>query len=157
MLSEQEQGEIRIVSDTALYPEALELMKGLGKTLPPTQINGLLNVSLANTYENLQRFVQHQSARSTWASRDQHIPDFYKRFQQKLKQIEKTYVPVVTRSRQEKPSHLDEDAIKMALAREFIQHILAENAYKAALYSFQSDQAGHNAKPSPHNLRDQRK
>ena len=149
MLSEQEQLQIRLLSDNELYPQAIELIQGLGRALPQTQINGLLNVSLGDTYDHLKRFVKRQQGRSTWAARDRHIPDFYKKFSEKLLRLEKEYVPLVTKLRPEQVSPVDLQAIRMALARELIQHILAENTYKAAVTGFQ-------AGPDENHAREQR-
>lgn len=135
MISEQEQVQIRLLSDNELYSEAVKLMRSIGRPLPPTQINGLLNVSLANTYDQLKQFVEHQCARTTWAARDRHIPDFYRKLTGQLTNLEKR-VPSIIKLRQEKPSPEDVKAIQMALAHEFIQHLLAENAYRVAMKDF---------------------
>lgn len=133
MLSEREQLQIRLISDNELYQQAVALMKNLGGTLSQSQINGLVNVSLANTYNHLKQFVQHQGERKTWSARERHIWEFYRtKFPRQLNLLE-NYVPAVTRLRQEQVSQEDEEAIKMALAREFIQHLLAENMYQDAL------------------------
>jgi hypothetical protein len=138
MISEQEQVRIRLLSDNELYPQAVEFMKNMGRPLPSTQINGLLNVSLANTYDQLTLFVERQGARKTWRGNERHVEEFYRtRFPAKLKQLE-MYVPAVTRFREEKASREDEQTIKMELAREFIQHLLAENAYKDAMGGFET-------------------
>lgn len=148
MLSEQEQLQIRLLSDNELYPQAVDFMKGIGKALPPTQVNGLLNVSLGdNSYADLKRFIEGQHGRTTWPNRDLHIPEFYRRLIPKLKQIE-TYVPAITVARAEKPSPQDEQAVKMALAREFIQHILAENAYRGMLLDVQAKQKANDPRDS---------
>jgi hypothetical protein len=136
MITEQEQEKIRLLSDTELYPQAVEFMRGVARQLPPTQINGLLNVSLANTYKQLESFIEHQRARTTWRREDAHIPDFYKRLAQKLKQLE-AYALSIMKSRAEQPSGEDMQALKMLLAHEFIQHLLAENAYMGATRAFQ--------------------
>jgi len=75
MITEQEQKYIRLLSDTELYPQAVEFMRGVARTLPPTQINGLLNVSLFNTYDQLKKFIEHQRTRTTWRRGYEHIPD----------------------------------------------------------------------------------
>jgi hypothetical protein len=138
MISEQEQERIRLLSDNELYPQAVEFIRNMGRPLPPTQINGLLNVSLANTYEQLKFFVKRQGERKTWRAAERHVEEFYRtRFPAKLRQLE-AYVSTITRSRQEKASHEDEQAIKMELAREFIQHLLAENGYKDAMRVFET-------------------
>lgn len=128
MITEQEQEKIQVLSDTELYKQAEELMRSIGRTLPPTQINGLLNVSLANTYKELEEFVEHQRQRTTWPSDARHVPDFYFKLSRKLQSLG-SYLPAITQHRQEKLSQADEQTLKMLLAREFIQHLLAENAY----------------------------
>ena len=85
MISEQEQVQIRLLSDNELYPQAVEFMRGIGRPLPPTQINGLLNVSLGNTYDHLKKFVEYQPTRTTWRRDEQHVPEFYKRLNLKFK------------------------------------------------------------------------
>lgn len=136
MITEQEQGKIRLLSDTELYPQAVELMRGVARQLPQTQINGLLNVSLAKTYDQLESFIKHQQTRTTWRRDDVHIPDFYKRLAQKLKQLE-AYALSIMKARAGQPSREDMQTLKMLLAREFIQHVLAENAYMGATRAFQ--------------------
>jgi hypothetical protein len=44
MITEQEQGKVRLLSDIELYTQAVEFMHGVARPLPQTQINGLLNV-----------------------------------------------------------------------------------------------------------------
>ena len=134
MISEQEQEKIRFLSDTELYPQAVEFMRGVGRTLPQTQINGLLNVSLASTYNQLQEFIEHQRARKTWKRGDEHIPDFYRRLAGKLKDLERSAMSLL-RARQ--APREDVQTFTMLLAHEFIQHVLAENAYMEALRAFQ--------------------
>lgn len=136
MISEREQAKIRLLSDVELYTQAVEFMHGVARALPPTQINGLLNVSLANTYVELEKFIEHQSARK-WHPEDKHIPDFYKRLTQKLKQLE-IHALSIMKARTGQPSQEDFQTLKMLLAREFIQHLLAENAYMGATRAFQN-------------------
>ncbi|MFL5663653.1 MAG: hypothetical protein ACJ8BW_20275 [Ktedonobacteraceae bacterium] len=137
MITEHEQEKIRLLSETELYPQAVEFMHGIARQLPQTQINGLLNVSLANTYDQLERFIERQRTRTTWRREDVHIPDFYKRLSQKLKQLE-AYALSIMKSRTGQPSREDMQTLKMLLAREFIQHVLAENAYMGATRAFQN-------------------
>jgi hypothetical protein len=137
MITEQEQEKIRLLSDTELYPQAVELMRGIANELPQRQTNGLLNVSLANTYGELERFIERQRTRTTWRREDVHIPDFYKRLALKLKDLE-AHALSIMKSRTEQTSREDVQTLKMLLAREFIQHVLAENAYMGATRAFQN-------------------
>ena len=131
MITEQEQRQIRLLSDIELYPQAVQFMHGVARTLPPTQINGLLNVSLANTYDELTRFIEKQRTRTSWRREDSHIPDFYHRLAQKLKQLETSVLQILKARTQPAPQE-DMQRLKMLLAREFIQHLLAENSYMMA-------------------------
>lgn len=132
MISKKEQERIRLLSDTELYPQAAEFMQKIGGVLPATQVNGLLNVALADThtYKQIEDFIKHQYTRSTWGF-NQHIPDFYRKLEAKLKEFERL-VATITKERPEKPSREEQQTLKKLLAREFIQHVLAENAYKGA-------------------------
>jgi hypothetical protein len=132
MITEKQLERIRLLSDETLYKEAIDLMHSIGtaNSLPPTQINGLLNVALANTYNHLLKFVEHQRDRTTWNRREQrYLPDFYLKLFNKLQSLERQHLPFITQ--QDKPAPKDVEGIKMLLAREFIQHLLAENGYMA--------------------------
>src|SRR5258708_20932159 len=137
MIVEKQQAKIRLLGDNELYPQAIEFMRGIGRALPATQINGLLNVSLADTYDGLGKFIERQSKRETWRREDTHIPDFYKRLPNKLKQIIEAYVPSIMQLTAGQSSQEDLQAVKMLLAREFIQHLLAENGYMGATRAVQ--------------------
>ena len=153
MITPHEQERIRLLSDTELYPQAVEFMRSVGKQLPPTQINGLLNVSLANTYIRLKEFIDGQHKRTTWRRGDEHIPRFYKDLSVKLKQLE-NYARDILKARTEQPSLEDAQVLYMLIAREFIQHLLAENAYKGALRTFQNaegDNRGYQNRPQGNN------
>ena len=131
MISKQERAQIQLLSDTELYRQAIEFMQSIGNnTLSSSQVNGLLNVSLTGTYSELNMFIKRQQER-TWKHNQQYIPDFYKKLTQKLPVLEE-YEPTIAGHGQEKRSYAEKTALHMALAREFIQHILAENAYKSA-------------------------
>jgi hypothetical protein len=142
VITEQEQAQIRLLSETELYPQAVALMKGLSKPLPPTQINGLLNVSLSCTYKELTDFVEAQHHRSTWPENAPQIPGFYRALVPKIKQLER-YALLIAAKRPERASLADQEALTMAIIREYIQHLLGENAYKEALERAQREEGAH--------------
>jgi hypothetical protein len=142
VISKQEQVQIRLLSENELYTQAIALIKGLSKSLPPSQINGLLNVSLSCTYQELQDFVTAQNRRSTWSSRDAHIPGFYGALAPRIKQLER-YADTIAAKRTEQASQADKDALTMALVREYIQHLLGANAYKEALEKTKREEGAH--------------
>ncbi len=132
MISQQELLQIRLLSDYTLYPSAVAFMNELEKPLPANQANGLLNVSFADSYDQLEEYVRDQQFRSTWPEGEKYIQQFYEDLEYKLEDIERDFLPVVTQSRPEELSEKDYEEIKMLLAREFLQHMLAENAYREA-------------------------
>src|SRR5579859_1701955 len=108
MITQKEEAKIQVLSDTELYPQAVEFMRGIARKLPTSQINGLLNVSLANTYEQLKIFVDSQYKRSTWKACDRHIPEFYRRLTLKFKDLEKHALTIIN-LRTEKASVADQE------------------------------------------------
>ncbi len=68
---------------------------------------------------------------------DEHIPKFYKDLSIRLKQLE-NYARAILKARSVQPLPEDVQVLYMLVAREFIQHLLAENAYKGALRAFQN-------------------
>jgi hypothetical protein len=145
MITAKQEAKIQLLSDTELYPQAVEFMRGIARKLPPTQINGLLNLSRGkNTYKQLKAFVEFQYNRSTWKANERHVPDFYRRLSNKFKDLEK-YALTVIALREEKSASAGPEEIQMAIAREFIQHLLAENDYMGATRAFQSAEGGENA------------
>ena len=145
MITQKEEERLHLLSDTQLYDQAVEFMRGIARKLPSTQINGLLNVSLGeNSYDELKHFVDAQYKRSTWKPSERHVPEFYRRLTQKFKELEQ-YASTILIDRVEQASREDQEAMKMAIAREFIQHLLAENDYMIGTQAFQA--ADGNGKP----------
>lgn len=129
MISEQEQLQIRLLSDYTLYPNAVAFVNDLKKPLPANQANGLLNASFTETYALLGNFLQGQYNRKTWPEGEKYIQYFYEDLEDRLEEIQREYLPTITQSRHQELSAQDHEEITMLLAREFIQHIVAENAY----------------------------
>ena len=138
MITQKEQEKIRLLSDTELYSQAVVFMRGIAKALPTAQINGLLNVSLGNTYDDLKKFVKAQPERNTWKEKEKYIPEFYRRLMRKFDELER-HAQAILESRQGESSSPDEKTVQMMLAREFIQHLLAENDYMIATNAFPAD------------------
>jgi hypothetical protein len=138
MITAQEQQQICFLSDTTLYEQAREFMRNMGGPLSQSQINGLLNVSLNNTYAELNTFIADQMKR---AALDEHIRNFYTRLQEQLRNLDAQALSIISARAQ--PSPEDLQTLKMLLAREFIQHVLAENAYKGATRSFPPPEHAH--------------
>lgn len=159
MITQKEQEMLWVLSDTELYDQDVEFMRGIAKALPTSQINGLLNVSLANpSYKQLIEFVVYQSERRTWRDSERYIQEFYKRLGRKLEELAKRASAILA-DRPEKASSTDEEEIKMELARAFIQHLLAENDYRRAMHAFTSvdDNSRYASKKDQERSRDNRR
>jgi len=128
--------KIWLLSDTVLYTEAVDFVQRLVRQgddpLPMSQVNGLLNITASKSYAELQRFVVHQRDRN-WPFPKMNIKRFYTSLEAVLERMQ--------RERLRNEFHLlrdvsgcsiedirqEIDALMALLAREFIQHVLAEN------------------------------
>lgn len=126
---------IWLLSDTVLYPEAVAFMRRLVRDqecnpLPPSQVNGLLSIAESHQYDKLFGFVQHQRTRD-WPPRQRDIKTFYTALEETLTNMQKRLrgdFHLVGGAR--KPGgqdDADEQELMALLAREFIQHLVAEN------------------------------
>jgi hypothetical protein len=126
------------LSDDVLYPAAVDFIQHFvnrddGATLPASQVMGLLNIANASSYAELERFIKHQRERN-WTASKSYIKTFYD-------ELEKAFAALRKRARDEfdllqyEPGHKlakqETDDIMIWLAREFIQHLIAENGLLA--------------------------
>lgn len=127
--------KIWLLSDTVLYPEAVDFMQRLIKQnepLPMSQVVGLLNITASYNYDELRRFVLHQRDRN-WPIPKMNIKRFYTSLEDVLGKMQRERLrnefhllqDVSGRSVAEIRQEMD--ALMALLAREFIQHVLAEN------------------------------
>jgi hypothetical protein len=129
-LTDEQRKKVWLVSDAILYPEAVTFMRELWeheevKQLPKAaQIMGLLNIIKSSTYDDVVRYINHQIERNVDRV-------FYEKLRQALtamqrKRMQEEFQLVISQ-----PTRREEDAEKkelmLLLAREFIQHIIAEN------------------------------
>ncbi len=141
MLSNAQLQKIYLLSDTVLYPEAVSFMRKLVQEqecdpLPTSQVAGLLSIAEATRYDDLHRFVLHQRDRN-WPPSKRDIKTFYTALEEVLSVMQRKRLKdefhmmpdiqghSVIEARQE----LDE--LMARLAREFIQHLVAENGLLA--------------------------
>jgi hypothetical protein len=119
--------QLYYLSDEVLYPEAVKFIQQFvdrddGAILPSSQVMGLLNIANASSYSELERFIRHQRERN-WPASKSSIKTFYS-------ELEKVFAALRKRNRDDfKLPETDE--IMIWLAREFIQHLLAENGLLA--------------------------
>lgn len=124
------------LSDTVLYPEAVDFMRRFANgpdntTLPASQVMGLLNIANAESYAELDHFIKHQISRN-WPGPKRYIKTFYT-------DLDKVFVALRKRlvsefgllSAQNGTSRQESDELMALLARDFIQHLIAENGLLA--------------------------
>ncbi len=137
MLSPAQIKKIWLLSDTVLYRDALNFMQQLlqkpkSAPLSTKQANGLLNSAQAASYGILDLFVARQNSRD-WLTDKISVQLFYadcslfltnmrrKRLRDEFRLLsDETGRPASEIKR-------EEDELMLLLAREFIQHLVAEN------------------------------
>lgn len=124
-----------LISDSVLYPEAVNFIQRLVyddeiNPLPLSQINGLFNISNSASYPDLLHFIKHQRDRN-WSESKQDIKIFYTELEKLLTSIRNKRVrdefQLVQAQGPARVVQQEMDDIMILLAREFIQHLLAEN------------------------------
>jgi hypothetical protein len=129
-----------LLSDTILYPEATAFMRHLVRDLqcnplPPSQVNGLLSIAEVQQYDKLRAFVLHQRSRN-WPSRQRDIKTFYTELEGILTRMQQRirgdFRLVNETKKQGGEQKADELELMALLAREFIQHLVAENGLLAS-------------------------
>ncbi len=134
--------KIGLLSDTVLYNEAVAFMHRLVRDqrcnpLPTSQVNGLLSIAEASRYDELYRFVVHQRDRN-WPPSKRDIKTFYTALEQVLSQMqrrrlrEEFHLLADVDGRSISDLRHEADELLALLAREFIQHLVAENGVLAA-------------------------
>jgi hypothetical protein len=135
MLSKEQVSAIGLLSDTILYPEAVALIRQLVRDeecdpLPTSQVTGLLNVAASATYNQLYTFVVHQRDRN-WPASKSDIPKFYIALEKYLTTMQKKRLKdefhLLTEGLNTKDAKDESDDLMAQLARNFIQHLVAEN------------------------------
>jgi hypothetical protein len=130
--------KLHYLSDNVLYPEAVNFIQQFvneedSSTLPASQVMGLLNIANASSYAELDRFIKHQRERN-WTMSKSYIKTFYSELEKIFATLRKrirdefdllTYEPANKLAKQET------DEIMALLARDFIQHLIAENGLLA--------------------------
>jgi hypothetical protein len=134
--------KIWLLSDTVLYPEAVSFMHKLVEDqecnpLPASQVSGLLSIAESSKYDELYRFVLHQRDRD-WPPSRRDIKTFYTALEEVLslmrrKRLKDEFHLVADAQGQSvQEMRQESDALMALLAREFIQHLMAENGLLAA-------------------------
>jgi hypothetical protein len=129
--------KIWLLSDTVLYREAGDFIRKLVQEhdcdpLPTSQINGLLSIAESASYDALYQFVVHQRDRN-WPPSKRDIKTFYTELELVLSQMqrrrlkEEFHLTSAANGKSVNEIRAEEKALMALLAREFIQHLVAEN------------------------------
>jgi hypothetical protein len=133
---------IWLLSDTVLYPEATAFMRHLVRDLqcqplPSSQVNGLLSIAEAHRYDKLYEFVLHQRDRD-WPSKQRDIKTFYTALEENLttmrQRLRGDFRLMSDTQRPGGEHQADEEELMALLAREFIQHLVAENGLLSVIH-----------------------
>lgn len=133
-LTPEQESQIRQLSDAEMYPEAVDF----ASQYPPvqkSQMAGLLEFS--RSWEELAGFVRHQKDDRDWGepgkSKRAHYKDFYTALDAHLNELRRrsreqyNFVPDgLTKNENRQQT----DFFAGLLAREFIQHLVAEMMWK---------------------------
>lgn len=123
------------VSDSVLYPEAVAFIRKLVREegclpLPASQVAGLLSISKSASYADFSRFIRHQRDRN-WPDSRKDIKTFYTELEKLLTGIRNKRLRdefhLVQPHETVKATQQEVDEMMIQVAREFIQHIIAEN------------------------------
>jgi hypothetical protein len=128
--------KIWLLSDTVLYPEAVAFMLKLVREqecdpLPASQVAGLLSIAESANYDELHRFVLHQRDRN-WPPSKRDIKTFYTALEERLSLMQRKRLQDEFHVLGAGDTHQEIKAMMALLAREFIQHLVAENGTLAA-------------------------
>ena len=102
--------------------------------LPASQVTGLLNIANASSYPELVRFMKHQCERN-WPASKKDILTFYTELDKyfttfKNKRLRELF-SLVQAEKTAKEASKEVDDLMALLARDFIQHLVTENALLA--------------------------
>ena len=127
--------KIGLLSDTVLYPEAVAFIRRLVdeqdcSPLPTSQVKGLQSIAESYQYDEIHRYIVHQFERN-WPESKRSIKILYTELDRlfttmKNKRLRDEF-HLMSEERGSKEARATEDALMAALAREFIQHMVAEN------------------------------
>jgi hypothetical protein len=129
-LTNAQRKKIWLVSDTILYPEAVTFMRELMeheevRQLPKnSQIMGLLNIIKSAKYDDVIDYINHQIERHVDRVFYEQLRQVLTTIQRKRMQEEFHFVIPQSTKREE---DAEKKELMLLLAREFIQHLIAEH------------------------------
>ncbi len=153
MITEASLRRVDLLSETLLYDAACafiaDFRQAQRKTLPESQLHGLHDIIQAENYQQLKKYMGHQQLRS-WSHDQEYIKTFYKNLEQRITQVMIDALKDMLAKDSALTLH-DRPELEMLLAREFIQHLIAEHNYWEATNQLERSQqradAPHGARP----------
>jgi len=140
-LTEKQKGQIRWLSDGILYQKARAFVQACqGEFIEGKQQVGILEFS--RTWKEVNAFIQHQKSRDweTISKKKAHYKQFYASLETSLKDLHDmvTQEKFVTGEKptikaEQKKYNDDINEVAGLLAYEFIQHVVAEMRWQAAM------------------------
>ncbi len=128
-LAKKQEMKLRLLSDDELYEDAVAFIKENG-TIKNHQINGLKNIAdAADGFSHILKFTRHQASKTY---RD--TKDFYAALTKKLETLQqrlKTDQDFVPDNLSRKELSKYSESYGLLIAREFINHLWAENTFKS--------------------------
>ena len=129
--------KIWLLSDTVLYPEAITFIHNLVEEqecnpLPASQVSGLLSIAESSKYDELYRFVLHQRDRD-WPPSRRDVKTFYTALEEVLSLMRRKrlkdefHLVADEKGKSVQDVRQETDELMALLAREYIQHLMAEN------------------------------
>ncbi len=127
------------LSDTVLYPEAIAFIRRLVNKeecspLPTSQVMGLLNITHAASYCELEHFIRHQRERN-WPPSKKYIKTLYTELDKLLTTMRNKRIKdefhLLRDGLTNREAIQEVDELTILLAREFIQHLITENGLLA--------------------------
>lgn len=129
MIPREHWPQIHLLSDGPLYAEAVDFIQEQGTVEGQTQMNSLLIYT--QSWDDLMTFVRQQSRRD-WLGRKAYYKEFYTALAGYLNRLRQRTVdwfpPDQAATKNEKRAWIEAHAI--AVGREFVQHLAAENLYR---------------------------
>jgi len=127
--------KLYLLSDEELYEQAVQFMRHFCKepghrAIPASQLNGLLNITKTDRYADLKEFIIKQGQR-LWPHNKSFIEHFYLRLENQLDilaQLAEKELHLSLQEQAEDFTSSNREEAYLLVAREFIQHLAAENS-----------------------------
>lgn len=130
-LTREQDIKLRLLSDNELYEDAVAFIRE-NRTVRNNQMSGLRNISEAAAgFSGVLKFTKHQASRTY---RDRDTKDFYAALTRKLEGLQKRLKAdqdFLPDGLSKKELNKYAESYGLLIAREFINHLWAENSFQS--------------------------